>query len=261
MPNYVFNKLVLTDWSKRLNENKIFLNEINNKICSKNKESKYVIDFNKIIPMPKSIKNYTRSSLDIDKLRYYILKNKLPYDVLVFKNLPVIIRNSYLSNYFIMQPKESKKIKLNSLEEYESSLENLDVIKDRSFDKKDIPVDNTVTTSKWINDGKTIFYNLKKYGCVDWYDWSITNWGTKWNAFKCDSFNDDALEYICGSAYCHFITAWDPPYPIVKKISKILKCDAMLISTFEDNANEYVKASFSGGFTRYINHSYIGRIN
>lgn len=49
-----------------------------------------------------------------------------------------------------------------------------------------------------------------EYGAVDWYDWSIANWGTKWNlGNNVDiKFNDNYVEY-------HFPTAWSPPIPVI----------------------------------------------
>ena len=47
----------------------------------------------------------------------------------------------------------------------------------------------------------------------DWYNWNITNWGTKWDASDITfSFEKDALHYT-------FSTAWSPPGPIFAAIS------------------------------------------
>ena len=45
----------------------------------------------------------------------------------------------------------------------------------------------------------------------DWYDWSIENWGTKWDVS--DTFEDEE-GYIC------FDTAWSPPYQLVCTLSE-----------------------------------------
>lgn len=48
--------------------------------------------------------------------------------------------------------------------------------------------------------------NVKKHGYMNWYDWSVDNWGTKWDAndVSCKRIADDELQ-IC------FCTAWAPP--------------------------------------------------
>ena len=50
--------------------------------------------------------------------------------------------------------------------------------------------------------------NLAKYGFKDWYDWKISNWGTKW-----DCGEKDGAEYTDGdtSVTLNFGTAWSPP--------------------------------------------------
>lgn len=50
-----------------------------------------------------------------------------------------------------------------------------------------------------------------KYGFSSWYDWSISNWGTKWNACKTD------LDEEC----LFFKTAWSTPLPIFRKIAEL----------------------------------------
>lgn len=49
------------------------------------------------------------------------------------------------------------------------------------------------------------------YGEKNWYDWSIENWGTKWNSYG-QCFNGHRLS---------FQTAWDAPHPVIKKLSEM----------------------------------------
>ena len=49
---------------------------------------------------------------------------------------------------------------------------------------------------------------IEKYGAADWYDWSIKNWGTKWDiggeGLGIDRVDDCTVE-------CSFDSAWAPP--------------------------------------------------
>lgn len=50
---------------------------------------------------------------------------------------------------------------------------------------------------------------LKKYGAVNWYDWSNQHWGTKWNAYD--------VRYIAHNETTLVVkieTAWDTPHKI-----------------------------------------------
>jgi hypothetical protein len=55
----------------------------------------------------------------------------------------------------------------------------------------------------------------ENYGAHNWYDWRLTNWGTKWNC-------SDA--YITDSGMS-FITAWCPPLPVIAALAKLLNKD------------------------------------
>lgn len=59
--------------------------------------------------------------------------------------------------------------------------------------------------------GKKALDNFAKYGYVDWYDWCVDNWGTKWNA--CNT--------IIHGNEVWFDTAWSPAIPIVKKLAEL----------------------------------------
>ena len=54
----------------------------------------------------------------------------------------------------------------------------------------------------------------KDTGVPNWYDWSIENWGTKWNA--CGTVPVERLSYgnYQTLTYC-FDTAWDTPREII----------------------------------------------
>lgn len=53
----------------------------------------------------------------------------------------------------------------------------------------------------------------EKYGINNWYDWSIYNWGTKWNAYysKLDA----------GSNTIEFDTAWSCPLGVLDALAKL----------------------------------------
>ena len=72
-------------------------------------------------------------------------------------------------------------------------------------------------TEKELSDymvvGEEIFNIALQYGAIDWYDWRITNWGTKWNACdtEIESCDDGCLEL-------YFYTATHGAVPLIKKL-------------------------------------------
>ena len=72
-------------------------------------------------------------------------------------------------------------------------------------------------TEKELSDykvlGEKIFNIAQQCGSIDWYDWRISNWGTKWNAYETDT------DCPCdGSVELHFQTANDGVIPIIEKL-------------------------------------------
>jgi len=51
--------------------------------------------------------------------------------------------------------------------------------------------------------------NKRTFGASTWYEWSIENWGTKWNAYSTSQY---------GNAIA-FDTAWSMPDPIFRALS------------------------------------------
>lgn len=54
---------------------------------------------------------------------------------------------------------------------------------------------------------------MELYGSANWYDWCVSRWGTKWDAYN-SSFNesDNTL---------WFDTAWTCPIPVLNKLAEI----------------------------------------
>ena len=58
---------------------------------------------------------------------------------------------------------------------------------------------------------------IEKYGADNWYDWSISNWGVKWNIDISEEQDvQDEGDYIQYT----FDTAWGPPHEIFYAIRK-----------------------------------------
>lgn len=53
--------------------------------------------------------------------------------------------------------------------------------------------------------GKRMHELIEKYGHSGWYNWRVSNWGTKWDASESDWDLEDGLLTV------HFQTAWAPP--------------------------------------------------
>jgi len=51
-----------------------------------------------------------------------------------------------------------------------------------------------------------------KFGADNWYDWSVKNWGTKWNAYG---------QAVLAPNQIRFDTAWASPVPIIAKLSTL----------------------------------------
>lgn len=57
-------------------------------------------------------------------------------------------------------------------------------------------------------------FNFVTYGSNSWYDWSIANWGTKWNAYEQSIISDNQIE---------FDTAWAAVPNLIKNLGDKFK--------------------------------------
>lgn len=138
MANIVYNKVIST-W------------DVLEKIIDRSEDGyKEVVDFNKLIPMPKDLK------IEFSSLTYY--------DML-----------EYLKSINPVYNKKANKEEYDK--KYQLLVEKLNL-------QTDIDYDSLLGGDKKI--GKKYFNNLVKYGHSTWYTWSLSNWGCKWNA-SCSS--------------------------------------------------------------------------
>jgi hypothetical protein len=62
--------------------------------------------------------------------------------------------------------------------------------------------------------------NILKYGYKDWYSWSVSNWGTKWDVGPVAD-----LQFEKNGLYINFESAWGPPEQAIRNLSeKFPKC-------------------------------------
>ena len=58
-------------------------------------------------------------------------------------------------------------------------------------------------------------YCLSEYGYTGWYDWSLANWGCKWNAYDVDVIEENHIYDFC--------TAWSPPIEWFNNLAEVLR--------------------------------------
>jgi len=93
----------------------------------------------------------------------------------------------------------------------------------------------------WDNDlkeGRLALENIEKYGVKDWYDWSNTYWGTKWDACNpqiIDESLDKDSEWDEYFIHFSFDTAWCPPYAYLEALTKMFPLIRVTCSVEEES--------------------------
>ncbi|WP_300924923.1 hypothetical protein [uncultured Clostridium sp.] len=183
MPNWVRNVVTVSKDTMNKIKEKYFENGI--------------LDFNKIIPIPKTLE-LTEGSITDVAIYYALLQKNENKQYEIIKALSK--KEDYIYNNY-----------WNKIKHYKSNGDFKDIYQKA---KKFIPDEEArklnITSLEQLGD--TYINNIIKYGSTTWYDWCIENWGTKWGV----------SEFSCNETTMIFDTAWATPEPIFEKISKEL---------------------------------------
>lgn len=196
MPNHIVNKIEFFG-----DENNI------NKVLEFIKGEEECIDFEKIIPMSKTL--HLTSGGDQNQAIQYALSKKTNAEKIEIQVALTQKRCDFYGSYFakIFRQKFDVEELQKCANDFEEKLKS---------GKRDLfeNVDYEGLGIETFEDlGNAYLNNIITYGYDTWYDWSCANWGTKWNAYDTFINNEESEIY--------FNTAWSCPLPILDKLAEI----------------------------------------
>ncbi len=79
----------------------------------------------------------------------------------------------------------------------------------------------------------------------NWHDWQTANWGTKWNAYELGKPGDGIYK---------FCTAWSPPFPVIRTLSKLFP-ELELELSYDDEGDGFSgRMTFKNGRSKTEKH-------
>lgn len=218
MPNHVMNRVHLIGEQSRIDEILEAIRYDDGEIGS--------IDFNKLIPMPESLK-MTSGSIEDDAINVYLsAMNPMNFRLAHKEKMPPRAMEELIARLLYAHSILSVDIKLTQ-EEAEA------IVKRYSTEEEEMTLD------KFLDIGKQYISNLMQYGATSWYDWCCREWGTKWNSFSTEPMEDNTLL---------FHSAWSRVFPVITKLAEMYPdIDIEYKWADEDFGCNVGRASFSGG--------------
>lgn len=165
---------------------------------AKDENGQEAFDFNTIERMPEELK-VEKSSRSLDGLLLYIAKINPLIDAIGGKKDKVVPVKKFIGLL-------EKAFNTNDYERI-----GVCVIKPKQIEELKEKYNGKFYAT--IDLGKKVFDNLCKFGVPDWYEWSIRNWGTKWNS--CNTFLSEDGKSV------YFDTAWSPAVPAIEKMARM----------------------------------------
>lgn len=212
MPNWVKNIVTVSEDA---------MNKIKRRYFTEN-----CLDFNKIIPMPKTLELESGSITSIAIFYAYICKDDEEK-----KKIEDILKRA--------GPYESINKRL---QEYKEAGQYKNIYKEATkYKPSEIQKSLNISTLEELGD--TYIRNIEIYGYTTWYEWCIENWGTKWNVNDF-SFNNTTMI---------FYTAWATPEKIFEKISEELPNEHIEVKYADECYSNFNngKLTFENGLIDY----------
>lgn len=199
MPNYVKNVVTCAN-----------MDELKKLLLNENGE----VDFNIVIPKPKDL-DITSGSHSYDMPSKYFFteeaKRKLEKQRRIIGNvLEMFYDDTMTQAEFVQKVLEDKKL-IKTIKTFKGWRSRRSKNVQYVMKKKEL----AEALENYIKG----FFNLKRYGETDWYEWSIKHWGTKWNGYE--------TVVDCGAI--QFETAWSTPVPVFVELSKRLKDTSIIV--------------------------------
>jgi len=213
MPNHIQNRIEIIGTPAQVKK-------VLTSIAASDKDGESLqIDFNKIVPMPEGLNASPHSGV---KTWVEICTGQIDFSVL-FTGLPASTKVLFESKSF--------GILANSL----SATTAMETITGkRKGNVKDFSDED-------FNCFIQCLKNYRQFGSTSWYEWSIKNWGTKWNAYgQNDKRNNNNTIY--------FQIAWSSPLSLIGELSKLFP-DLIIKLDYadEDSGSNTGKITFKAG--------------
>lgn len=156
MPNHTTNNL---EFNGSPEEVKLLMDSIASTITNKDgTHTKNLIDFERIIPMPKSLSISSGTYTD--------------------NGLAILLFREKGDDSLLRQMLNYAWVKIEGIGNIEDLIENLLSNKRAS-----------------LSLGKQALENLDNYGHKDWYSWSCEKWGTKWNSYESYKLSENEITF------------------------------------------------------------------
>lgn len=216
MPNWAYNKITAkTD-------------EDFNALCEKFLDKNGNLDFNTVVPMPDTVENTTGVSKTehMGMIAYLITHN--PDDSVIALNT----KDDVIKAIDVHNPGDGQLAENMTDDDFRIIIESSKRQNDLEWNKQrwDRFPDSNEGRS-YFTEAENVLYNMLHYGVTNWYDWSINNWGSKWNASSTDV---DKLERSI-----YWETAWSPTVEIAQNMSKVCT-EPVYYQYAEEQFTEYV---------------------
>ena len=210
MPNYVSNVVKSDDEAVEI---------IREKYCNQNG----ALDFNKIIPMPKSLDITDGSVADLelrlvltalDPARPWYRPKNLPKDTHRFSYTYQLFITTHLTT-LCREP-----LRPFTKKEFKEASKKFDLYGE--------------TYEQALANGIIRVANIEAFGHSTWYGWRRDKWGTKWDAW---GGGENGGEF-------YFDTAWNTPEPVIKRLSELMPGHKIIV-LYADEGTGYHCGSYS----------------
>lgn len=216
MPNWAYNKITAkTD-------------DDFNALCKKFLDENGNLDFNTVVTMPDTVENTTGvSKTEHMGMIAYLITHNPDGSVIPLDTNDDVIRAIDARN-----PGDGQLAENMTDDDFRAIIESSKRQNDLEWNKQRwdrFPASNGGRS--YFAEAENVLHNVLHYGATNWYDWSIHNWGSKWNA------NNTYVDETERSIYWE--TAWSPTVEIAQNMSKVCT-DPVYYQYAEEQFTEYV---------------------